>query len=655
MQQAYEIGQIYKFRLKQLIRSPFNVRSKTERNSEKYQNGVRNDLAPLIKAQGLLQNLIGFVQMKGKKPSGIIEIVGGGRRFDAITYLAESGQIDPATFEIEVKICTVEEAVAKSLTENSGREALPPADQFRAFQALKDAGKSIEEIATSFGVNEVTIERRLKLANVSPRLFALYEEDQATLDQLMALALTDDHTTQEQVWDSLTGYNRTHHAIRRLITTQEIDTRNNKVAKFVGLDEYAAAGGEVRRDLFSDDNDGFMKDAALLESLAVEKLKRLTPELDNAGWAWIDYCTTFSYDDQQKFHRVKMVAGALSAEDQAKCDELTAKQTTLEQEIEALEASITDDMTEEDEDAIGEQCDALCEQVADIERQIEAIHAKVPKTVDPAFAKIAGVVVTLGHNGELVKNEGMVRPEDKKGMQQAEDQRRAAAGEPALPTKEKSLYSEKLVRQMTGHRTAALQVLVSQQSHVALVIMLDQLVKQVFLCGRQFRSWTENVVQISVEHTDVSNEGESVANGRALAKFAEIKMAWEDRLPTNINTVFDWLMQQEQQTLLDLLAFCTAYSLNTIQSREVVSDLNRVRTINDYAKAVKLDMADWWEPTRETYFAQVSKQHIIEVVSQNVSPEAALPMADMKKVPLCETAEQHMAGKRWLPSVLKAA
>jgi hypothetical protein len=39
----------------------------------------------------------------------------------------------------------------------------------------------------------------MKLADVSPRLLALLREDAITLDQLAALALADDHETQEHI------------------------------------------------------------------------------------------------------------------------------------------------------------------------------------------------------------------------------------------------------------------------------------------------------------------------------------------------------------------------------------------------------------------------------------------------------------------------
>jgi ParB family chromosome partitioning protein len=37
----------------------------------------------------------------------------------------------------------------------------------------------------------------MRLGNVSPRLLADYRPDTVTLDQLMSLALTDDHEAQE--------------------------------------------------------------------------------------------------------------------------------------------------------------------------------------------------------------------------------------------------------------------------------------------------------------------------------------------------------------------------------------------------------------------------------------------------------------------------
>jgi ParB family chromosome partitioning protein len=654
MQEAYAVGQTYIFTFANLVRSQaFNVRTKQERTSAKYQLGIE-ELAGLILAQGLLQNLIGFQQKKGSKYLNMVEIAGGGRRLDAIEWLIGQKKIDPA-FPIEVRICTVEEALAKSLTENSGREPLPPADQFRAFKALSDLGQSCEEIATAYGVDDVTIKRRLKLANIAPPLFALYEEGGATLDQLMALALTDDHATQQSVWNSLGKHNRSHHQIRNLITTQEIDVRNNKVAKYVGIAAYEAAGGEVRRDLFSDNEGaGFMKDAPLLESVAVAKLEsEAIPLLKNKTWAWVDYCTRMDYDELQKFGRVPMLRRNFAEKNQIKFDALKAQYDEIEAQLDALYERPTDGESEEQAAAIEEQINALNATQQPIQETMRKMEAKLPSYPDPAFVSVAGAVVTIDSDSTIVIHEGLVRPEDKKQIQKAQAVERAAerkeAGEEAEPEPTKSVHSEKLIRQLTAHRTAALQVLVSEQTNVALVILAHTLALDVFSFGSDYRR-TSSTAQITLKNTHLSKEGEDVKQSPALAKFAESEAAWADRLPTKSDDLFAWLLEQEQSVVLELLAFCTAYSLTTVQSNETAQTAT-----SQVIAAVNLDMADWWQPTRDSYFAQVSKQHIISIVSTEISPEIAKPMGDMKKIPLAEAAEQKMHDRRWLPPFLRAA
>lgn len=654
----YAIGETYKFKLSQLVRSAkYNVRSKQERTAQKYQAGLE-ELGALILAQGLLQNLIGFQQTKGKKFLQVIEIVGGGRRLDAITLLVERGLIDPEAFEIPVLVCTEAQAVAKSLTENSGREALPPADQFRAFQALADNGQSTEEISTAFGVDEITIKRRLKLVKVSPVLFDLYETGKVTLDVMMAFTLTDDHAVQEQVWNSLSQWDRNANSIKRLLTTHEVSVATSKVARFVGLAEYEAAGGEVRRDLFSDDGNCYLKDAPLLESLAVAKLERLTPDLKAAGWAWVDYCTQFDYDDKRKFSTVKTVQAPLTDEQQSEYDALHARHEEVSGLIDAHYDAQDDAPEDEETDENGDT--AADRALAKLEEEQEQLAAKIEalddgrSSPDPAYAAVAGVVVSLDHNGEICLHTGLVRAEDKAQLQEAVNAERVATGqEPEVEmtkSKTKSVHSEKLVRQLTAHRAAAMHAMVSKNTPVALVILAHRLALQVFDFGSRGYNRTESVAKISLTKPYLSKEGDDVKECLALAKFAEAELAWSDLMPTEANDLFGWLLEQDQQVVLDLLAFCTAASIDTVQSDE-----DKNPAADQVALALNLDMADWWQPTRSTYFSQVSKQHIISLVSSEVSPEIAAPMATLKKVPLTEAAEQNMKDKRWLPAILKAA
>ena len=51
-----------------------------------------------------------------------------------------------------------------------------PADQFEAWRGLIEKGAGVGEIAARFGVAEFDVRKRLALARVSPRIFALYRE-----------------------------------------------------------------------------------------------------------------------------------------------------------------------------------------------------------------------------------------------------------------------------------------------------------------------------------------------------------------------------------------------------------------------------------------------------------------------------------------------
>ena len=131
-----------------------------------------------------------------------------------------------------------------------------PADQFEAFAALVAEGRSIEDIAADFSVTPLVVQRRLKLANVSPRLLADYRAEAVSLDQLMALAITDDHAAQESAFYDAPTWQRSPHNLRDRLTEREIDAYRHPLVRFVGLDTYEREGGGIRRDLFAEGDKG---------------------------------------------------------------------------------------------------------------------------------------------------------------------------------------------------------------------------------------------------------------------------------------------------------------------------------------------------------------------------------------------------------------
>src|SRR5713226_5723113 len=182
-----------------------------------------------------------------------------------------------------------------SLAENVHREALHPLDQFRAFQTLREKGLSEEDIAARFFVSATVVKQRLKLAAVSPKLLDIYAGDGMTLEQLMAFTVTNDHARQEQVWEQLShGCNTEPYYIRRQLTEGAVRA-TDKRALFVGVDAYEAAGGIMTRDLFEQDEGGWLQDPALLHGLVTKKLTAEAERLQTEGSKWIAVATDFPY------------------------------------------------------------------------------------------------------------------------------------------------------------------------------------------------------------------------------------------------------------------------------------------------------------------------------------------------------------------------
>lgn len=147
-------------------------------------------------------------------------VVAGGRRLAALQLLVRQGRL-AVDADIACLLAEQTRAIGVSLTENASQEPMHPADQLEAFKAL-DEGKSAGQIAAAFGVSPLTVERRLKLANLAPMFIDLYRAGHIEVQQLQALALCDDHAKQTQVWQALPSYNRSAHYIRSALVADEV-------------------------------------------------------------------------------------------------------------------------------------------------------------------------------------------------------------------------------------------------------------------------------------------------------------------------------------------------------------------------------------------------------------------------------------------------
>ncbi len=86
-------------------------------------------------------------------------------------------------------------------------------------------------------MSPLVVQRRLKLANVSPRLMADYRTGGVTLQQLMALTITGDHAVQEAAFYAAPDWQRSALALRERLTEHEIDA-SHPLVHFIGMDAY---------------------------------------------------------------------------------------------------------------------------------------------------------------------------------------------------------------------------------------------------------------------------------------------------------------------------------------------------------------------------------------------------------------------------------
>ena len=213
-----------------LLLVPLSQLRPSRRNVRKTAGQSINALAASIARVGLLQNLTVILASDGEH----YEVVAGGRRLAALKLLAKKRHI-PKDWEMPCLLVQDASARTVSLTENVQREAMHPADQFEAFAALVAEGRPVEDIAADFAVTPLVVQRRLKLANVSPRLMADYRADAVSLDQLMALAITDDHAAQEAAFYDAPTWQRNPSQLRDRLTEREIDAYRHPLVRFVEL------------------------------------------------------------------------------------------------------------------------------------------------------------------------------------------------------------------------------------------------------------------------------------------------------------------------------------------------------------------------------------------------------------------------------------
>jgi ParB family chromosome partitioning protein len=637
---------------------PFNKLVLSQANVRRVKAGISiEELAEDIARRTLLQSLSvrAVVDANGIE-TGMFEVPAGGRRFRALELLVKQKRL-AKTAPVP---CVVREgglAEEDSLAENVQRVALHPLDQFRAFLALREKGLGDEEIAARFFVNTSVVKQRLRLAAVSPKLLDLYAEDGMTLEQLMAFTVTADPARQEQVWDSVSrSYSKEPYLIRRQLTEGAIRAADRR-ALFVGVAAYEAAGGAVMRDLFQQDDGGWLQDPGLLDRLVTEKLQAEAENLRDEGWKWIAVATDFPYGHTAGLRRLVGETEEITAEE-------TAGYEALRAEYEALEAQYSgpDDLPEDVDQRLGE-----------IETAMSAFENR-PVRFDPAEIARAGVFVSIDSDGSLRIERGFVRPEDEAPIEPissgTDDAREPVTpqvtvqravitvggapvgAEPEPPEEDDTIrpLSDRLVTELTAHRTLALRDSIANDAHTAFQAVLHAL-----CLGAFYRHASGTCLEITAKNSGFSAQAPGLAEA-ASAKAIDVRHEqWAKRLPEVPAELWDTLTAFDSDSQAALFAHCASLSVNVVKE-----PWNRrpdaLAHGDQLARAVNLDMAAaGWKPTVDSYLGRVPKMRILEAVREAKGEQSAQLIDHLKKPEMAKEAERLLAGTGWLPEPLRLA
>jgi ParB family chromosome partitioning protein len=636
---------------------PFDKLILSQSNVRRIKAGVDIDqLAEDIARRGLLQSLsVRPVLDESGNETGIYDVPAGGRRYRALQLLVKQKRL-ARTKPIPCIIRTTGMAEEDSLAENVQRAPLHPLDQFRAFHTLREKGQSEEEIAAVFFVSVNVVHQRLRLAAVSPKLLEVYAEDGMTLDQLMAFTVTSDHARQDEVWQAL-QHSQTDepYYIRRRLTETAVRA-DNKRARFVGIAEYQAAGGTILRDLFEADNGGWLQDPALLDRLVAAKLEREAAAVRAEGWKWVEVAPDFPYGHTYGLRRL---TGKEVPPTEAEIDERDALQT----EFDKLEKDYAD------AEEIPEEVDA---RLGEIEAALEKFEQR-PVLYDPADMLRAGVFLSIAASGVLHRESGYVRAEDEEPAASTDDQDIARGdggdGRPAsLNSSSGTSYpspdgngpteaddddctrplSERLMTELTAHRTLALREAVGNDPETAFIAVLHALCLKLF-----YRFALDTCLELDAKTVLFGTQVSDLADMDYAKAIDKRHDAWSAQLPKEPNELWDTLCRFDTDSRQALFAHCVGLTINATcqpydRRPKAIAHAHRI------AEAVQLDMtAAGWRPTAANYFGRVTKSQILEAVREAKGDQAAQLIEDMKKADMAREAERLLDGSGWLPEPLR--
>lgn len=387
----------------------------------------------------------------------------------------------------------------------------------------------------------------------------------------------------------------------------------------------------------------------MLDRLAAERLDREASAIRAEGWKWVEVAGDFPYGHTTGLGRITGQAADLAEDERA-------EREALRDEMERLEAewAEADDLPEEVDQRLGE-----------IETALEAFENR-SLNYDPADIAHAGAFVSIGSDGGLRVERGYVRPEDEarvasdgrsnegddiqhspsSGSEIGDNGARVEAD--AQEDDGLKPLSERLVMELTAHRTLAIRDMLAGDPDTAFLAVLHSLVQQTF-----YRYTTDSCLEITAKSSGFPVQAPDLKECPSAMAIDARHEQWVKQLPEEPGDLWDVLTGFDSDSRVALFAHCAALTVNAVRET-----WNRVRGrkchADQLAQALALDMAAaGWKPTIANYLGRVPKARILEAVSEAKGSSASELIGHLKKPEMAAEAERLLADTDWLPEPLR--
>lgn len=219
---------------------------------------------------------------------------------------------------------------------------------------------------------------------------------------------------------------------------------------------------------------------------------------------------------------------------------------------------------------------------------------------------------------------------------------------------------DRLVMELTAHRTLALRDAVAGNPHVAMTALLHK------LCLDAFQRETSSAcLQVSVREVYLSAQATGLKESPSAKSIEDRATSWSADMPKDETALWDWLAGLDDASRSSLLAHCVSYGVNALFEKVDRYGGNgvsahglrrRLDQADRLAHAVNLDMVEaGWRPTVDNYLGRVTKARILEAVREAKGESSAQLIDHLKKTEMAKEAERLLDGTGWLPEPLRLA